>query len=515
MHCFDTFLQRSQSHLLTINTHPERTQHANSERLLLQLSRCRSLLVDHGSPFYEQLFVDTHPWHQYAQTLESLTLGEYNDGNPYDRLPLLFQHELSALTSLTWSYWRRNSLAGVRCPYLTELVFRSEVALPWTQWLDFLRSTPLLQILDLGDAVNAEPLHPPSFRSLPDSVVHLPHLSALKLFNNRKLEEALGGSGELALFNHLEFPPRATIEFVTQQMPACFQILETIRTRLAQPLPRSRPGTAPTIIAIDYCDDTLDISVWHTYAVPMAICRQWQETLSHPPPFSLRLRCYTGFWERTTDDPVARLCACAAQLLDSIYPLHLLETLVFKLTTCTVQQTAQILQTFRQVFKKMTNVRTLHLQGYRVDELLESILNQSAASPHAGDDDDDDRMQDAAQGSSLLFPSLRIVTIQQRDPSASSSLPQSRDIAQIPSIDQIVNALQERRTEGECRIEVVHICARAGFDPLNRPTKYGGSCYEISDPLRPQLLPLLGSDSLSTLDNYLRSGTTIHRNGGM
>ena len=123
-------------------------------------------------------------------------------------------------------------------------------------------------------------------------------------------------------------------------------------------------------------------------------------------------------------------------------------------------------------------------------------------------------MQDGKQGISLFFPSLRNVTLKQHDASAGISPPRSPDSAQIPSIDQIVNMLQELGTQGECHIEVVHICAKPSFDPLNKPTKCGGSCFDISDPLRPELLPLLGSDSLSTKATYLRK-TTFHGNGSM
>ena len=186
MDCFDAFLERSKPHLLTVNAFSSRLRDPNPmdlERLFLKVPRYRSLNIGGpGTPFDDQMFNDMYPWDRCAQVIESIDHSGYNSRETYNHLPLLFQFELSALKSLTWSGWRLDNLMELSCPRLTKLVFRNDmVTLPWTRWLDFLRTTPLLRILELSEAVDPEPLHSMSSRSLPDSVVHLPHDSSILL----------------------------------------------------------------------------------------------------------------------------------------------------------------------------------------------------------------------------------------------------------------------------------------------------------------------------------------------
>ncbi|KAF7798426.1 hypothetical protein EIP86_009647 [Pleurotus ostreatoroseus] len=486
MECFDSFLERSKPRLLTFRTYPlnlQKPDPADVERLFLKISRYRSLTIGGSDTlFHKQLFIDTYPWDRCAQVIESMEYDSY-----YFGLPLLFRYELSALKSLTWIDWRERSLMELNCPRLTRLVFRNdELTIFWTEWLEFLRSTPLLQFLELYHAVAPGPPGP-----LADSMVHLPYLSSLKLRGHPDTEKELFGQGELCLFNHLEFPSNAAIEFDVWHSESCAQVLKAIETRLTHPSLSNRyASTAPDVIAIEYHDHELEITVWDTMPMPLAMCWQWQKTQSNLPLASLRLHCVAP------SASILRPYGRVVQFLNKVYPLHMVETLVFNAMPGSKPEAAQVINAFTDISQKAVNVQTLYLGGHNVSTLLKFVLSRTKA-PRA---DDEQLPQDAAQESAHPFSSLKTVSLQQIPTTPYLTQPLT-----IPTIDQIAKVIHEWEACTDRRINVVHICAKTGSNPPDKPDKCGGSCFKTTDSLHPKLLPLLGSDSHALMDICLRS----------
>lgn len=499
--CLNAFLERSKPLLLNINASLDFFQSPLLELpvLFCELARCRSLWL--GRPFLDQFSNASHPWHQCAQTVETI---EYTDiaslsQAPETTLPPLFDHELASLKSLTWLGWRFGPMR-INCPRLTDLSFTMPtVKFSWIQWLDFLRNTPLLQRLELQEAILEQPLNPNAPRSRPELVVNLAHLSTLILSGSRDTFRANGAMGELALFSHLDFPSHVAIELSVSQPASIIPTLDIVEARFTWPMFHSRRAA---MVAIDCTDDAFHFSVWDTLPEPTAICWQWQETRSYSPPASMRF--YFPVLGPSVDngrfpDPAALHArtlhnavfhARALRMLSRVYPLNLVETLVLKVTVMVEEHSAIVVDGFSDLLQQMTNVQTLYLRGKHV-EFLERVLSQTPAAPaHAG-------LPPLMHGPGvpLLFPSLRTISLWQ-DGSAGNSM--IIPPTPVPSIDAIAASLQERKLSGDCRIDVVHICGQSDLQITmpGRLLRCGGSCFDVTDPFAPRPLPrMYGSDS--------------------
>ncbi|KAF7798425.1 hypothetical protein EIP86_009646 [Pleurotus ostreatoroseus] len=502
--CYNAFLERSRSRPLTVNMAGWiRPGGMDPELLLLEVPRCRSLSIDHGTSYSEKLFADPSLWHQCAQVLDSLTLWYYNPGDTPDRSPSPFDLELSSLKSLSLHQWGHESLADVRCPQLTKLVVSNGLDFPWTEWLEYLRNFPLLQVLDLSCVVHPEPLIMSISNTLPDAIVHLPHLSSLSLVDSQPgpdddgLFEAHDWLGELALFNHLEIPSHTALDFSIPHTETIPHIFETIGARITRPFFRGRYSLhAPAIIAICYRKNFLDISVWDTMPIPATICWQWQRCRSHPPPPSLKLHCSLDRF-----GPRTQFFGHVTEFLSKAYPLHMVETLVFAAVPESRESTPQVVNAFKGILQKMVNVRTLYLEGHHVAELLKSVLSQ----PEALRSDGEPAPEEATRGNFPPFPFLKIIGLEQSSTVEYIISPyQQRYKIPVPTISQIVDVLQECKSNTDRCVDIVHICVKWGRR-LPYKGDCGGACFRTTDLLRPKLLPLLGSDTFSILDRHLRS----------